>query len=364
MDEQNNLTFTDEEFEKMLRDGLNSSFKDDEICVSEDLIARTMKAIESIGPEEESTDNETTSGEQKSEAQVTSIDAARRKKLYRFYKIAGAVAAAAVLGVVGISVINSGRQMTKNAPKENMAFMMDRAESTSSAYLEESKIEEAVNDCDSCYEFEEDAPMVAAPDFFANSDACDNLLIANGGIECAPEEKAAMVGSVMNNSISDECESDKCDSDEFESEDSYLYESEEDDHSEPIVWNTDSAEINFYPLSNTYFFSGDENENLYNDLYNAAIGECGDVAYEITGFMTADREYLIPEDLGYSCMEVSYMNHDGWNMVTIKVYEYYCEIHFDKPLSSNSEDYSTVLYRVDDGYGLADRLMTMLAPTE
>lgn len=318
MDEQSNLTFTDEEFEKMLRDGLNSFFKDDEISVSDDLIARTMKAIEDIKLEAETPDNEAGAGEQESEAKVASIDSARRRKLYRFYKIAGAVAAVALLGVVGVSVLRNGTNMMKSAaPTANMAIMADRADDCATEATAE-----AVSDS---MDMDVADSGTAAP------------MLSNG----FTEEKSKYAETA------DDCL------------DGYYV--EEDDQSEPIIWYVGDVEVDFYPLSNAYYITGDNGEELFNNIYDTAFVECGEAVYDTVGFTTED---IIPEDIGFAVMTVDYMSADCRKSVTIKVYEYYCEINDAVPVSSSLQDYTAALYKVDDGYGLADRLMTMLAPTE
>lgn len=109
---------SDAEFEAAIREALNSSAEDLGISVSDELIARTLKAI----------DAEPECGQDK----VTDFEEAKKKRR-GIYKIAAGIAAAAFIGVVGLTVIKGmGGNVSKSdnaafAPMENTTQMKEFA---------------------------------------------------------------------------------------------------------------------------------------------------------------------------------------------------------------------------------------------
>lgn len=316
MDERDNLTVQDEEFEKMLRNGLKTSYGDDGLCVSEDLIARTLKAIEADAAEP-----------------VTDIEAARRAKRSRFIKIASGIAAAAFIGVIGVTVIRNGMGTTKSAPANEM-FMVNSKTSfkaDDSVAYDALVYDEACYDYDDCAEEDEaEAPMFA---FSETKGMDEGMDMANGiCVDAECDDTVRADGSALDNTCT-----------------------------------ADSAAME--PASklmaeNSFYYSGDEYEELYKNIYDTAISSCTGTVYELTGFMTDDKMYMIPDDLGECLLSITYMGGDCWSRGTIYVYEKYCDIHDDKPLSSNFADYSSILYRVDDGRALAEAIRAKCNTTE
>lgn len=353
MDERDNLTVQDEEFEKLLREGLTSSYREDGLCVSEDLIARTLKAIADDAERNED-EQENEPEQDKKPADIESIDEARKLKTRRFIRIAGGIAAALAVGVIGISVFNSGTRMQSSAPKSDVAFMMDTAKEMSAVVSEDTANSEVKSfrkeQADSIQ-----APMTVWSDDDGITDDCD-MDEYDKVMDTADESEYG--SNDGENSIEQTKSSDIC------IDDSNMMEACDNagDYGELLI--TGSSELDFKSEDNYFHFSGDESAGMYDALYNAAINECTDVVYELVGFMTDDRAGEIPDDLGDILLTVTYISSDCWKMETINVYEKYCDIHDDRPLSSNSADYSSVLYRIDDGEALAETLRAIMDSTK
>lgn len=145
-----------------IRDGLNASFDIDDICVSEDLIARTISAIKAaentdkakwIEAEQDSKSEEAEQAEKNSEGKIV------RFNWSRFAKIAGSIAAVLVLGVIGISVlgrlgVGKMKSDTASAPKSEASnyIAADTASTEAYSMSEEPASVEASDEMEAKYE--------------------------------------------------------------------------------------------------------------------------------------------------------------------------------------------------------------------
>lgn len=154
----------DAEFAALIREGLNSSFEAEDICVSDELIARTMKSI-----------------------QAQPIPLLRRK---RFIRIAGSIAAALIIGVIGISALTKGAGMKKSESTEtatnSLAFMTDF---TSEAANDES-FKDSTAAGNSLYDGEAPVPTFSlVSEFGVDNGASDRM-------ECEEESQACQDSKV------------------------------------------------------------------------------------------------------------------------------------------------------------------------
>ena len=123
----------DEEFEKLIGDGLDKSWEDLGLTVDDALIARTMSAIRDSADEKHELpagmitpaaggSAEKTFGEGMAKTVGTASGAdSRRAKVRRFTRIAAGIAAALLMGVIGISVIRGGvgmKSMSSNSAND------------------------------------------------------------------------------------------------------------------------------------------------------------------------------------------------------------------------------------------------------
>lgn len=330
MDDRENITIQDEEFDKMLRDGLNTSYREDGLCVTEDLIARTMKAIEADAGKSDATIVRT--GEQTSNLNDNIINSedARRIKRNKFIKIAAGIAAAAFVGIIGIAVLGNGTRVSKSAPQSDM-----EATNSMKPMRAESKSAEK-SAADISYAYDGAAPMANAE----CQEACDDADEAFDDMGCAN-------GAFADETLDEVIEA--------------YSNATPDNEEEPL----DDKKCEDLRLESgcAYNLSGDEDAGLYEALYAEVIAACGDIVYELTGVVTDDIREKIPDDMGECILSVSYSG-DDMRIRTIGVFEKYCEIHNAKPLSSASADYTSELYRVDDGAALAMRLQSILESAE
>lgn len=101
---------TDDDLGRLIYDNMSQTFGNNDISVSEDLIAKTMARINAL-PKTTGTENapETAEGTENTSgtAAVVDIAAERAKKRNRIIKIAATAAAGLVIGIVGIKLITS-----------------------------------------------------------------------------------------------------------------------------------------------------------------------------------------------------------------------------------------------------------------
>lgn len=124
---------------------LDKAFEAEGISVSEDLIAKTLNRIKELEAKEvDSEENKITeivSLQEKNPAKINETEAERRKKkneLMRMIRIAVSVAAAVVIGAVGLSVVNnsgsSKADMAMNSTQSFLAASTDAKADIESAY--------------------------------------------------------------------------------------------------------------------------------------------------------------------------------------------------------------------------------------
>lgn len=122
MEENKELYFDDPEFEAAIRDGLNASFDECDLCVSDELIARTMAAIEAAD---------------KAEAAAPAggvIDITKRAKRARTFRIAAGIAAAVVIGAVGIGIASGSRLKSDSASEAEAPASMNMTNTVSKEF--------------------------------------------------------------------------------------------------------------------------------------------------------------------------------------------------------------------------------------
>lgn len=300
MDERDDLAVQDEEFEKLLHDGLVSSFEDEELCVTEDLIARTLKAIK--------TECEGESNELPELSKIVKIqDAGKennvvtdaRVRRNRFIRIAAGIAAAMFVGVIGISLFGGRMKKDSGTSSEN---------SMKSAMYSMTNMKEAT-----ASKRDDSATMV--------SDAAQ-----------------------VDNYISDEtfaCDSECADV--------------------PVMAE---GESNNCVATDYYNLSGDESVDVYEEVRSIAQNAWVDVIYDTTGFVTDDMQKQIPDDMGELLLVITYMSDDVRYMGSIGIYKGYCEISESNPLSSDSSDYCSRLAVIEDGEALTADLVEILKQAE
>ena len=149
---------SDEAFEQMIREGLNASYDAADLCVSEDLIARTLSAIAAADTDEmiqtDGTDevsraadmDETgpTAGTDEmshsdAEPAADIVHIRERKHLYR--TITG-IAAAAVIGIAGIGILRTGLGSSSKSESMMNADFYDELASVDCAEMDYAETEE------------------------------------------------------------------------------------------------------------------------------------------------------------------------------------------------------------------------------
>ncbi|MBO4505090.1 MAG: hypothetical protein J5728_01545 [Lachnospiraceae bacterium] len=99
----------DAEFENLIKNGLDESWDDLGLSVSDDLIARTMDAIKNADASAKAFPAE------EKPAQAPAQVKAKKFNYRRIARIAAGIAAAALIGIVGIGVLKNGLFMKKSA---------------------------------------------------------------------------------------------------------------------------------------------------------------------------------------------------------------------------------------------------------
>ena len=121
----------DEEFENLIKNGLDESWDDLGLSVSDDLIARTMNAIKNADESAKAFPAEDKPAQEPAPVKV------RKFNYRRIARIAAGIAAAALIGIVGIGVLKNGLFMKKSAdatmaPASNGSSMTMNAEMAAS----------------------------------------------------------------------------------------------------------------------------------------------------------------------------------------------------------------------------------------
>lgn len=293
-----------------IRDGLNASFDIDDICVSEDLIARTMSAIKAAGntdkakwieaeqdskSEEAELNNEAEEAEQ---AKKNSEGKIVRFNWSRFAKIAGSIAAVLVLGVIGISVL--GR----------LGVGEMKSDTTSDPKSEASNYIAADTASTEAYSMSEEPASVEADDEMEAKYEDDILMPADG------------------NSYMDDSAFTKC-------EDGLNKSAMSDMAEEEPATASDAGES----LENEV--DGETYIALAAYLESVSTG----TIFNHAGFLTVEEAELLEGDILF---EVSYYGPEFWQWNNLTVYEDRYYISYSPMISSNSMDYKVAMYNLED----------------
>ncbi len=209
-----------DDFEKYIRQSLESSFEEDGLTVSDELFSRTLSAIREIEAEKnragETGTEETSEGKveknKSSETdnvrvltgtetvQGTDKDRAPKKKIYRLVYAASGIAAAVLLAVIGIGIVSGNNRMkSSDTAMDSANYSQTEAVKGSEAIdsvgaMGESEMPMAINPNEYLSEY---APAEAAAENYpepsltmAPSDAGspEESMIVDGRAQGAPEE--------------------------------------------------------------------------------------------------------------------------------------------------------------------------------
>ena len=149
----------DEEFEKFIRDGLDDSWEDLGLSVSDDLIARTMQAIKEHASEGSA---DTAAKAVTKAAEPEAQESAGRTKVIsfrRYSRIAAGIAAAVLVGIVGIGIASRGSFLSKSAKGDSAApaYIANNMTADTAAYSSEAADYDEADENDF-----DNTPMVSA----------------------------------------------------------------------------------------------------------------------------------------------------------------------------------------------------------
>ncbi len=362
----------DKEFEALIKNGLDASFDAEQIFVSEDLIAKTLSRINAAPASEDMTASAETIA---SLDKVVSTDKNASKK--RFWRTASGIAAALLVGVVGIGFLARGIGASKGGSmtvsdesakpaSANRGFMAEGVLDTCAPGM--SVAESAAEECEESF-FDEQKTSASKDSMSLGTTSSDiNFTTSVGSIaESAPGYSEDGMDAGASDSIDD------MDTVTIETDDLY-----EPGVGLPADWDAQPGLI----IDNTLSYGeiADSNDSMITDFSSnsaALFGKailCGEEKLE------AVMDYI--DGLGGELAESGTMNLPDYSLlegkrplaevlvsidersltyVIVDIYDDYYEYAYMPAYSSNSNDYLTELYRIEDAEQAAQELIDMAA---
>ncbi len=411
----------DEEFEKLIRDGLDESWEDLGLTVDDTLIARTMSAIKDsaneahelpaemtapaaglgIGADTAENIGRNTGVTEKTADNVVTIDS-RRTKIRRFTRIAAGIAAAALVGIIGISVLRGSMGMKSSdniasapmaesggsTPKTSNFTMATESATSSDEVMEDSMYESAniVNEGGAFASENSMTDMKIISSYTPDGSNGDNGLDVGDTAPTAPQDilpasdegYAPGIGAVEK---SEEDEEDRtafagttgendADSDYAGTSDKAAWDVKENitEGPDPESTGTDTSDFRevetlygrAYPDSNCYII---EVEDLRDDIIEYVESVEGEELSAGIGFGSRSADEVPLIKVVWDKVEEKAAGSDTvlyYKEYSYAVYENDMDYHEGIPVSSALNDYYTAVYALQDGAEVAAHLLEMI----